>query len=208
MVTMTNGKPATAPTVVRELDTPAASALAHLAGMLEDMHTVLRCCERLVSELSNTDGEPDDLVIETLWTTALLCYERCFSPGKSGMALSEDDVKAIQLQGDVLEWHKVLHRLREHYADTATNPRESFSVGVSQDSDGSANGIAITSARQPPVDDRTVRQTGAIAFELSRVIDTRITEHQETVFNTVQVMSRPDLDRLPLIDVSEDEPDS
>lgn len=205
---MTDGTAATAPTAVRQLDTPAAAALADLAGMLEDMHTVLRCCERLVSELSHTQGEPDDLMVESLWTTALLCYERCFTPGQRGMALSEDDVKAIQLQGDVLEWHKVLHRLREHYADIATNPRERFSVGVSQDPDGTVNGVAITSARQPPVDDRTVRQTGAIAFELSQALDQRITEHQATVFETARAMPTADLDVLPLIDVSADEQDS
>lgn len=205
MVTMTNGMSATAPSAVRHLETPAASALTDLAGMFEDMQTVLRCCERLVSELSDTDGEPDDLVIEALWTTALLCYGRCFMPGQRGMALTEEDVEAVQLQGDVLEWHKVLHRLREHYAYTAANPRERFSVGVSQDADGNANGIAITSARQPRVDDRTVRQTGALAFELSRVIDQRIAEHQETVFGNAKAMSKADLNQLPLIEVSEDD---
>lgn len=202
---MTNGMPATAPATVRQLDTPAASALADLAGMLEDMSTVLRCCERLVSELPATEGELDDLVVEALWTTALLCYWRCFTPGQRGMALTEDDVKAIELQGDVLEWHKVLLRLREHYAEAAANPRERFSVGVSQAADGSADGIAITSARQEPVDDRTVRQTGAVAYELSRVLDQRITEHQATVFGTAQAMSGVDLNELPLIDVSEDD---
>lgn len=200
---MTNGTP-TAPATVRQLDTPAASALADLAGMFEDMATVLRCCERLVSELSNTEGEPDDLVVEALWTTALLCYSRCFT--QRGMALTENDVEAIQLQGDVLEWHKVLLRLREHYAGAATNPREVFSVGASQAADGSADGIAITSARQETVDERSVRQTGAVAYELSRVLDQRMTEHQTTVFNTAQMMSKADLDQLPLIDVSEDEP--
>lgn len=205
---MTDGTPATAPATVRQLDTPAASALADLAGMFEDMATVLRCCERLVSELSNTEGESDDLVVEALWTTALLCYSRCFTPGQRGMALTEDDVEAIQLQGDVLEWHKVLLRLREHYAGAAGNPRERFSVGASQAADGSVDGIAITSARQASVDERSVRQTGAVAYELSRVLDQRMTEHQTTVFNTAQVMSKVDLDQLPLIDVSVDEPGS
>lgn len=205
MVTMTNGKSATAPTAVRQLEMPAASALADLAGMFEDMQTVLRCCERLVSELSDADGEPDEVIAESLWTTALLSYGRCFTAGQRGMALTEDDVKKLELQGDVLEWHKVLQRLRDHYASTAANPRERFSVGASQDSDGSANGIAITSARQPIVDDRTVRQTGAIAYELSRVIDQRITDQQARVLANAQGMSKDELDRLPLIEVAEDE---
>lgn len=203
---MTNGQPAATPAAVRQLDTPAASALADLAAIFDELRMVLRCCERLVSELSRSDGEPDDPIVESLWTTALLSYARCFSPGTRGMFLTEDDVTAIQLQGEVLEWHHALLRLREHYADTTANPRETFSVGVSQAPDGTPDGIAITSAPQPAVDDRAVRQTGAIAYELSRVVDERMSEHQERVLTGAQAMPKEDLDRLQLIDVSQQEP--
>ena len=40
----------------------------------------------------------------------------------------------------MLDWHKVLLRLRDHYADPAANPRERFTVGVTQDADGAPAG--------------------------------------------------------------------
>lgn len=47
-------------------------------------------------------------MLEGVWTTALLSYSRCFGRGDWGMGLTEDDVSAIPLQGEVLKWHKVL----------------------------------------------------------------------------------------------------
>jgi hypothetical protein len=52
------------------------------------------------------------------------------------------------------------------------------------------------------VDDLTVRQTGAIAFELSRIVDQRIAERQEAVFAGLRPMTKVDLDRLPLVEVA------
>lgn len=202
---MTNDVSTTTPASVRRLNTPAALALADLAATFEDLQTVLRCCERLVSDLG-AGGGPDDLALEAFWTTAVLSYARCFSPGPRGTGLTPDDVTATRLPGDVLGWHQVLQQLRGHYADAAVNPREKFSVGVSQDAAGKANGIAVTSAWQPPVDDLTVRQTGAIAFELSRIVDRRIAEQQEIVFGAVEAMTRAQLEKLPILEVAVRDP--
>lgn len=190
------------PTAVRLLDSPAALALADLAAMLDELQTVLRCCDRLLTELDDANGEADDLVLESVWTTALLSYQRCFADGRSGQGLTEDDVKALPLQGEVGEWHQVLRQLREHYADAAANPRERFSVGASQDSRGRADAIAITSVPQPRLDDRTVRQTGAVAYELYRLVDQRAAEHQQRLLAAAHAMSQDELDRLPRIDVA------
>lgn len=190
------------PAAVRRLDSTAATAMADLAAIFEDLQTTLRCCERLVSELASGEAEPDDLTLEAFWTTAVLSYARCFSHREGGTNLTPDDVTATGLAGDVLGWHKVLLQLRGHYADPAVNPRETFSVGVSQDADGKANGVAVTSARQPAVDDLTVRQTGAIAFELTRIVDRRIVEHQEAVFAELGTMTKGELDRLQLVEVA------
>ena len=198
---MTDDVDTVTPAAVRRIDTPDAVALADLAAIFEDLQTVLRCCERLVSELGTGEGDPDDLTVESFWTTAVLSYTRCFTTRPSGTGLTPDDVTATGLNGDVLGWHKVLLRLRDHYTDPALNPREEFLVGVSQDSAGSANGIAVTSAPQPRLDDVTVRQTGAIAFELSRIVDRRIAERQEAVFAALRPMTKVELDRLPLVEV-------
>lgn len=187
------------PTTVRELETPAARALTDLAAIFDDLQTVLRCCERLVAELDAPSSEPDDLMLEALWTTAVLSYGRCFAGGRRGMGLTESDVTATPLRGEVLRWHEVLRELREHYAATEENPRERFSVGVAQDSAGQVSGIAITSTSQPRLDDRTVRQTGALAYELGKMVDERITAQQQHVREAANALSRADVDRLPLV---------
>jgi len=185
------------PAAVRRIDTPDAQALADLAAIFEDLQTVLRCCERLVSELASV---PTGL--EAFWTMAVLSYTRCFSSRASGTGLTPDDVTETGINGDVLGWHKVLMQLREHYADPAVNPREGFSVGVSQDDEGKANGIAVTSASPPRVDDLTVRQTGAITYGLVRIVDQRIAARQEVVFKALTPMTKTELDKLPLVEVA------
>ncbi|HEU0101114.1 MAG TPA: hypothetical protein VFR07_02215 [Mycobacteriales bacterium] len=190
---------ATAPTRVKRLKSPAALALADLAAVFEDLQTVLRCCERLVLELGPDRPEPDDLALEAFWTTAVLSYARCFSVGPRGIGLTEEDITATGLAGDVLGWHRALLELRTRYADPAVNPRESFTVGVAQDTTGHAEGIAVASSRQPLLDEVSVRQTGAIAFALSRVVDERLAAQQGVVFTAVAAMARPALDKLPLL---------
>ena len=99
-------------------------------------------------------------------------------------------------------WHKALLQIREHVSSRGENPRESFSVGVAQGVEGGADGVAITSSRQPSVDDVTVRQTGAIAYALSGVVDKRIAEQQQVVFGALGIMTRSQLEKLPVLDVS------
>lgn len=193
----------TPPGVLRKVETPAAAALAALAATFDDLQMVLRCCERLMAELAPRPGGPDIVAVEAIWTTALISYARCFPAAGSGAGLTEDDVRATHTEADVLSWHAVLLQLREHYADPTANPRERFSVGVAQDPAGAAGGIGITSARQPLVDDVTVRQTGAIAYALSALIDERIVAQQATVFSEVERLTRADLDRMVELEVAQ-----
>jgi hypothetical protein len=201
MATTTTRRPDT----VRHLDTPAANALADLASMLDDLQAVLYCCERLVAELDPTTGPPDQLVVESVWLSALQSYGRCFIDAGRGMALTDDDVTGTSLQGEVLEWHRVLRRLGKHYGSSARNPRGQLSVGAAVDADGQATGVAITSVDQPPPDDRTVRQTGALAYELSQLVERRMGEQQERVLTAAKAMSATELGRLPRIDIAETE---
>ena len=196
----TNGAPSTPAVAVRRVEGDAAQGLAELVERFDDLQTVLRCCERLVTELA-AEGETDDVVVEAVWTMALLSYARCFSPSGTGTHLTEDDLTATQSGGEVVEWHRLLLQLRDHYADPVTNPRERFSVGVTQDDAGLASGVAITSARQPLVDDLTVRQTGAVAYALRGILDRRIESRQKEVLEGLKEATRDDLDKLARLDV-------
>ncbi len=191
------------PTVLQRLDSTNAAALADLTAKFEDLQTVLRCCEQLVGLLAAGSEDADPVVVEAVWTTALLSYARCFAVGEAGTSLSEDDLTATLENAEVLNWHKVLLQLRDHYADASTNPRERFSVGVAQAADGAPGGVAITSSRQPLVDDLTVRQTGAIAFALSGLINDRIAAGQQKVFDEVKGLAKEDLDNLDQLDVAQ-----
>lgn len=184
------------PVNLRKVETPAAAALAALAATLDDLQMVLRCCERLMAELAPRPAGPDIVAVEAIWTTALLSYARCFPAVAVSAGLTEDDVRATHTEADVLSWHAALLHLRDRYADPTANPREEFSVGVAQDPAGAASGIGITSATQPLVDEVTVRQTGAIAYALSTLVDERIAAQQATVFGAVQRLPRADLDRM------------
>lgn len=197
---MTQTTPSDPRTALRRLDSGSATTLVNLLATFEDLQMVLRCCERLMSELGA--GDPDDVAIEGVWTTALLSYARCFSTDDARAPLTEDDLTDTLSNSDVLDWHRVLLQLREHYAHPAVNPREQFSVGVAQDADGTAGGIGVASARQPSVDDITVRQTGAIAFGLSKMVNDRIADQQATVFDEVKDLSQADLNKLPRVDLA------
>ncbi|MDQ3664309.1 MAG: hypothetical protein M3353_06570 [Actinomycetota bacterium] len=198
---MSDDQPTVAlPSTVRRLDSPKAAALGDLTARFDDMQTVLRCCEQLVSALAAA-GEADEAVVEAVWTTALLSYARCFAVGEPGVALTEEDLTATLENDEVLGWHKALMQLREHYADPSTNPRERFSVGAAQDAEGAVSGVAITSTRQPLVDDLTVRQTGAIAFALSGLVNDRIAAQQQQVYDEVRGLSPADLEKFDLLEV-------
>lgn len=191
------------PTTVRRLDTASARALADLTAIFEDLQTVLRCCGRLVDELADTSDEPDDLVVDGLWTTAVLAYTRCFTGHGRDTCLSDDDIGKTRLQSELLDSHKALRQLRKQYTDTTKSPGEQFTVGATQDSAGNASGIAVTSTSRPELDDLTVRQTGALAYELSQLVDERITRQQERVRGAAADLSKTELDKLPVIELAQ-----
>ena len=63
--------------------------------------------------------------------------------------------------------------------------------------------MAITSARQPLVDDVTVRQTGAIAYALSGLVNQRIEAQQLEVSVELESVSRTDLEKLDSLEVAD-----
>jgi hypothetical protein len=187
------------PSVVRRLNTPESAELANSASIFEDLQFVLKCCEQLVARLA--DPVPDDVVCHALWSSALIAYTRCFSIGKKRGGLTEQDLANLELRGEVLEWHKMLRRLRDHLTSPGANPRERFVIGAALDAEGKAAGVAIVSTPLPEVDELAVRQTGRLALELSKLVDQRMGEQQHAVFEAVRGMSARLLGSLPEVEV-------
>ncbi|HEY4007071.1 MAG TPA: hypothetical protein VGM60_18060 [Pseudonocardia sp.] len=187
-----------APTVVRQLSTPESAELATLASVFEDLQFVLKCCEELVARLARpAPPDGDDVLSHALWSAALIAYVRCFSPAGAAGRLTVSDLERTGLQGEVRQWHQMLVTLREHLTSSETNPRERFVIGAAQDADGLAAGIAIVSAPLPSVEELSVRQTGRLALELTKLVDERMEQQQRTVFESARAMSVRLLGALP-----------
>jgi hypothetical protein len=195
--------PAPALDEVRRLLLPEADELSRLSTVFEDLRHVLSCCEQLVqlvpgpAPAAGPQGtDADAVLVEALWTSALLAYARCFSA--ETQVLSSGDLDGLELPGDVGGFHSALLRLRDHYASQHVNPRESVSVGAAV-ADGSPVGVAVVSAPQPSVDERTVRQLGHMAYRLSSVLDARMQEVQDQVLGRARGLDPEDLGALPLM---------
>ena len=192
------------PAVAGTLDTPDARRLAALTETFGDLQYVLLCCEQLVVALGppgstqpgRSRGPADDALVEALWTGALVGYARCFS-ARAGM-LTDDDVSALGLDGEVREFHDAVRKLRDHYVSRHVNPRESLTVGVVLDG-GTAAGIALLAEPRPTVDDPTVRMLGRIAYGLSARVDERIGAKQAEVMAAAAALPGPELSRLPQV---------
>jgi hypothetical protein len=203
----TNGAPPDAPghheppSVIRRLESASAAALGDLVETFEELQTVLRCCERLVTEVAGRP-HPDEVAVEGVWTMALLSYARAFAERRPGATLTEKDLTTAQPETEVLEWHRILLQLRDQHTDPVASPRERFTIAVTQDDDGAASGVAITSARQPLVDEVTVRQTGAIAYALSELVNERIEAQQRVVFEELKEASRAELEKLETVELT------
>ena len=116
--------------------------------------------------------------------------------------LTEKDLAELELEGDVVDFHRALLRLRDYYASRHVNPRESYTIGVAQKNDGSAAGVAVVGAQQAGVDDTTVRQLGRLAYGLSGLVDGRMQAAQRRVHLAAQGMDAARLARLPLVHMS------
>jgi hypothetical protein len=191
-----------APTSIRRLDTKDATRLARLVMAYDDLQTVLRCCERLMTMLDDGGDGADDVGVEALWTLALLSYARGFAEGPGGAALTTKDLVGAGDDGEVLRWHGVLLQLRDQHADQSRNPRESYTVGIAQGPTGAVNAVAVTSVRAPVVDKAAVRKAGSIAFPLCAVLDERIDPLQKEILADMRDIAREQLDRLDRVEVA------
>jgi hypothetical protein len=184
-----------APTSVRRLDLPSATELAGLAAVFEDLQYALRCCEHVVSQLGGR--EPDPVLVEALWTGALLAYVRCFSP--RGAVLTTGDIDELENGAEFRRLHDVLLRLRDHLASRHVNPREAFTIGAAQANDGTPTGVAVVSSPRPLVEEPTVRMLGRLAYLLAGRVDARMQVRQREVLGEATALSPAELAALPLV---------
>jgi hypothetical protein len=200
----------TVPNSIRRVESDSATRLAGFVAAYDDLQTMLRACEALMTALGDpTTGAnaADDVVIESLWTLALLSYARAFADGDDGAAVTEDDLDDADSKGEVLKAHRVLLHLRDHHAHASVNPREVYTVGlvVDESADDASKpnviAVAVTSIRSPNVDAAAVRQAGAIAYQLCTSLDGRISALQELILDEVKDTPRAQIDAMEQVEV-------
>lgn len=108
-----------------EVDYKEAKELADLISIYHDLsyaEEALKCLLQLLS-----DHSKNNIVMQSLWTAALVAYVRCFSRGKR-FGLSENIFKG--LAGDPIGCHKYYKNLRDKHIAHSVNPFEQVVVGI------------------------------------------------------------------------------
>ena len=110
------------------LDGPAAQRLADLVSIGRDLQFVQNACHRMTGLLAvEDDAEKDSVLMEALWTSALVVYARCFATGKR-FGLTTADIAA--LPGEPVAAHDYLLGMRNKHIAHSVNPFEQVRVGA------------------------------------------------------------------------------
>lgn len=149
-------------TPIAKVDFKEARILADLGAIAQDLGATMQTCSKL-KELLSEDSK-DNILIEALWTCALIRYARCFVEGKR-FGLSESIFAG--LQGDPVEVHRYYMNLRNKHIAHSVNPFEQMEVGLVLSPNDSENraviGVATLAMRQISLDIQGVHQLGMLA---------------------------------------------
>jgi hypothetical protein len=109
------------------LEGPRAKALADLGAVVQDLKFVMRCCAKLIRAM---DEDPqDDVLMQALFTAAVITYARCFNTGKRG-GLNDSDLTKLGFEGDPRGFHRQVMDMRSKHVAHSVNPFEMISVGA------------------------------------------------------------------------------
>jgi hypothetical protein len=110
---------------IAKVDYEEAKKLADLGAIIQDLGFTMKTCSRLKKLLK--EESQDSLLIESMWTAALIRYARCFATGKR-IGLSESIFDG--LVGEPHEIHKIYIDLRNKHIAHSVNPFEQMVVGL------------------------------------------------------------------------------
>jgi hypothetical protein len=157
-----------------------AAELADLISIRMDLLQANQICERLFHELRAS--AQDAVLIDALWTAALIRYARCFATGKRKPL---DLALIANLPGDPLGAHNYYKNQRDKLAAHSVNPFEEAQVGLALSAPTEENrqvvGIVEFVGRLVSSDEAGVKQLGALARELRQRVEEQIAVVKERV---------------------------
>ena len=127
-----------------------AKTLGDITLIYNDLASTVDILKRL-RELLKTKCK-DQVILESLWTTALIKYYRCFKHGKRKF-ISSDIFKDKKLEGDPLGCHNYYYNMRSKHIAHSVNPFEQVKInGVLSDDKKKVIGIALLSQKLVCID--------------------------------------------------------
>ena len=145
-----------------EVNFDEAKVLADLGAIVQELDSIMKMCLRLKKLLE--EESKDSLLIESLWTTALIKYARCFNTGKR-FGLDESILNG--LKGEAHKAHKFYLDMRDKHIAHSVNPFEQTQVSLvlsPKDShEKKVVGVAILSIRHMVSDVQGVHQLGLLS---------------------------------------------
>ncbi len=158
-----------------------------------------------MAQLRLPDPERDGVAVAAAWSAALIAYRRCFNTGVRG-GLTVADVQALGLQGEVLEFHKFLHDMRDKHIAHSVNPYEVVRIGAvlspPESVDRKVEGIATLSMKHVVADETGVLQLGGLATSLAQLVARQCEEQQQIVQSEAESMDIQKLYQLPTMRVT------
>lgn len=177
---------------VVQVDFAEAKCLADLASIFQDLSFTVQASERLLSVVE--DESQDPILIQSLWTAALISYVRCFAHGKR-FGLSEETIS--HLEGNPIEVHRFYKNLRDKHIAHSVNPFEEVAVGLVLPEEGvtdrAIQGVATLSRRYIAASREGVEQLVVLASALREEVG-RLAK--EAKAETLQVGKQIPLEKL------------
>ena len=147
---------------IARVDFDEAKRLADLGAIVQDLGSIMKICSRLKKMLK--EKSQDSLLIESLWTTALIKYARCF---KSGKRFGLDESILDGLKGEPHKVHKLYLDMRDKHIAHSVNPFEQMQVGLvlspKDSNEKKVVGVATLSMRHMVTDVEGVHQLGLLS---------------------------------------------
>ena len=108
-----------------EMDTPEFKKYGDLFSIMLELDSVMKICRFLIKNVDNNKVDP--LIKESMWTTAVIKYSRCFKSGKR-FGLKKDVFSG--LLGEPYKTHKFFMDMRDKHIAHSVNPYEQVNVGL------------------------------------------------------------------------------
>lgn len=170
---------------IPELD--EAAILSELAGLFHDLQFVVDVCDSLDAAFAEDSEDPTRT--QAYWTAAVISYIRCFTTGIRSH-LSESDLEQLPLEGEVIEFHRLLKNMRDKHIAHSVNPFEAVEIGAVLSPEDSAEprveGIATLYARHLAGDRVAVQQLRALVSGLAELVAERAKSQTELALAAAQ----------------------